>query len=563
MTTSMPVKGKRILIISTVILILILSGVIILFFKINPLLESIINRELKALIRIDPNRLYDFTYDSLDIDIYKGNVFAKNLKVIPRKEVIDSLLKIGQVKKFIVTANLEKFEMVNFDWIEFIRTGAIDVDVISLAEVDISYYLNQNAIVKKEASLGNDILDQDFISAKTNLFELINANYRLYKIKEDTTLALSFDSLQIRFTNFYSDSALIHQPIGYELEEVDLAIFNIENNLIKDYRVSSEKLAFNSTDNLFSINGIQMIPSPQKVDSKNWLQLNVSSLKAHGLDYDSLLYYGHIILKEIELEKPQFTYVRPVERLQIDTIRILPATTFKRIPIPVAIDTIDLLQGRFDYLKHGYNEPMISISATDINVKGLFFSTDPVLLNKNKTFYISGSTKFLEEAELILHITFPLTDPVNTFIIKGKMDTLNARSLNPIIKNSKQLAVADGVINSLQFEITGNDTLSTGALDIDYRNLKLVALKVNENDFTDIRQKGFLTGLLNTVTKTKNDPNKSSFTEGIIYLERDPYFTFLDYSLESLMTGILTSMVPESKLFMKPKKSNKKQPINP
>ncbi len=553
----MQVKRTKTIYIFLIVLILIITGVITLATKINPILQRIMDHKLTALIRNDPERLYDITYDSLKIDIRKGNVRIVNLMMVPRKEISDSLSFPPRQHKYSVNIQLGKFEMLDFHWMKFLRTNKIVVEEFRLSDLMVRYYLTGNTPIKKQPSFGQDILDQKFISAETKLIELINGNLRMFTIREDTSLALSFDSLKLRFTEFYSDSTLLKKPIGYKLEEVDLSLMNLRNELVKNYEVICDKISFNSRDNLFSLKRIQMNPSQEKRDSKNWLKLKVSSLDASGINYDSLLSSGTILINRLLVDEPDFTYVRPVERLQKDTIRYLPGITFKNIPIPLAIDTIEIQKGHFDYLKHGHREPMIRLKSTDIHVQGLFFSSDPVRLNKNKTFYVSGTTRFLDEAGLTMNFTFPLMDPVNTFVIKGTMDTLDARSLNPIIKNSKKIEINNGIINNLQFKITGNDTLSTGSLQIDYHDLKLVAIKVNEGDFTETQQKGFLTGILNIVARSKNDPDKTSFTEGVIYLERDPYYTFLDYSLESLMTGVLTSMVPESKMFIKPKKSKK------
>jgi hypothetical protein len=221
------------------------------------------------------------------------------------------------------------------------------------------------------------------------------------------------------------------------------------------------------------------------------------------------------------------------------------------------IDTIEIRNGLFDYLKHGYNEPLVKLDVLNLNVDGLNFSSDPELMSEDKTFYVTGSGLFLNEAPLLLKFRFPITDPYNTFYIDAEMDTINAESLNQIVKNSKQFIIKSGTINRMTFNINGNDTLAHGGLHIDYENLKLQAIKVDENDFSKVKRKGFSTFIMNTLAKTKNDPAKSSFKDGVIYLVRNDNWTFLDYSLDAMMTGILTSMVPETKGMIVPKEERK------
>jgi len=105
----------------------------------------------------------------------------------------------------------------------------------------------------------------------------------------------------------------------------------------------------------------------------------------------------------------------------------------------------------------------------------------------------------------------------------------------------------------MKYTIHGNDTVARGDFEVDYADLKLESLKINEKDFTDTKRQGFNTFLVNTLAKKKNDPAKSSFTEGIIYLDRDNHLTFLDFNLSALLSGLVTSIIPEAKGFIVPK----------
>ncbi len=104
-----------------------------------------------------------------------------------------------------------------------------------------------------------------------------------------------------------------------------------------------------------------MIPSDEKVASMNYLKLHVDQIDLVGINYDSLIRNNMILLNKVHIIGPYFTYVRPPQKLQKDTLRELPATTFKKIPIPLAIDTLKIENGIFDYLKHGYGEPLVTI----------------------------------------------------------------------------------------------------------------------------------------------------------------------------------------------------------
>jgi hypothetical protein len=281
-----------------VILILLFGFVTITYILISifdRVFETAVNRELKALIRSDPHRVYDLTYDSIRIDINRGNISVTNLMVIPRKEILDSLFLLGGLNQYTAEISLGKLEMVNFRWIRFLWTGKIHVNTFRISDLMVRYFLNKNVPQMKHTSIGNDLLDQKFISAETRHIDLLNGSLDFFIVREDTAKVLSFDSLDIRFTEFYTDSALIKNPIGYRLRELDLSLRNLTNDLVKDYRLTCGEISFNSSENKFSIKKIRMDPSAEKVESKNWLKLGVTTLEAAGINYDSLLYSGSVI----------------------------------------------------------------------------------------------------------------------------------------------------------------------------------------------------------------------------------------------------------------------------
>jgi len=550
-------KKKRYLIYIYIILVLIAGSTLLVLFQLNPLLVRFTKNKLESLVNQDPDRLYDITYDSLKIDIYSGNISVFDFSIKPRKQILDSLAENNIPRKIVIDFHLGDFKLIDIELIKFLKSGEIELDAVLFENLTGKVYVNDTLKAENSVTVSTDLLTQSFISTLLHKVELKNGSLDWINTVNDSSINLSFDNFYVHMADLYTDSAMIKKPHGIAIDEISFSFENFQNKLVKNYIVKSKKVTFNSFDNKYSIVEPEMIPTQEKVDSQNYLKLHVSEVELIGINYDSLLYNDHLLVDRVRIKEPQFTYVRPPQRLQKDTLRFLPAYTFKSIPIGLYIDTIEIRNGLFDYLKHGYNEPLVKLDAHNLNVDGLNFSSDPKLMPEDKTFYVTGSGLFLNEAPLLLKFRFPITDPHSTFFIEAEMDTINAESLNQIVKNSKQFMIKSGIINRMTFNINGNDTLARGTLNIDYKNLKLQAIKVNEEDFTDVKRKGFNTFLMNTFAKTKNDPARTSFKEGIIYLERNDNWTFLDYSLDAMMTGILTSMVPEAKGMVVPKEERK------
>jgi hypothetical protein len=554
----MPRKKKLFRTIFLLSLVFVIALVALIAFKVNPIIESYLNLKIASLFRNDPSSLYQIKYDSLKIDIYSGDLRVNNLSIKPRKKVLDSLLQTDLEQNQIIDAELAYVSVIDLKWYRFLKTGNIELDKIELLDGNVTFYNLYSEKNEKKVSIGNDIFTSDFKSALIHEFDLERADFLYYQIGEDTVQTLSFQNLNLGFSNFYSDSALLKTRRGFNIKNIRLSLDSIETRLVKNYTVQCDLMSFMSLKNQFILKGIRMLPDQERVDMQNYLQLEVNEMDLFRLNYDSLLNHGQIIAERINIVDPYFNYVRPPERLQKDTIRFLPATTFNRIPFPIAIDTLEIRGGTFDFLKHGYNEPTVDLIAEEISLDGLFFSSDPIKLGKNQTFYLSGRAKFLEQSMVDLQFVFPLLHPRDSFTVNLQMDTLDAVRLNPVLKNGKGIKLNQGSINRLKMALFGTTLEASGHLAMDYSNLKLEIVKIDENDFSQSSKKGFLSFMVNTLTKSNNEAGRSSFNEGIIYLERKENYTFLDYTLESLMTGVITTMVPESKGFIKPKDRKKK-----
>ena len=521
------------------------------------MLEMYTRAKLSSLIENDPNSIYDIKYDSLIIDIYSGDIEVLNFSISPKKQIIDSMIKHKIPRKFVIDFKMGDFRLDNLEIVDFLITGDIELDGLLIGDVDGKVYVNDTLDLFNSTTVSDDILSNSFTSAFLHDVHLKNGSFQWFKTDTDTVKALSFENFNIDIEDLYSDSTLMKKARGVQLSELQFSLDNFENRLIKNYTLTSDRISFNSELNVYSASYPKMIPTDEKVSTQNYLKLYVKQIDLVGINYDSLIQKNIFLLNKVHISSPKFVYVRPPQRLAKDTLRELPATTFKNIPIPLAIDTLMIEHGVFDYLKHGYGEPLVKFDIHKINIQGYNFASDPDLMGDSKTFEVGGSVMFFNESPVKMDFTFPLTDPLKSYTIRGTIDTLQAESLNPIIKNSFKIRAKSGTFNKMTYTINGNDTLARGDFEVDYTGLKLESLKINEKDFTDVKRKGFNTFLVNTLAKKKNDPAKSSFTKGIIYLDRDDHLTFLDFNLNALLSGLVTSIIPEAKGFIVPKEERK------
>jgi hypothetical protein len=92
--------------------------------------------------------------------------------------------------------------------------------------------------------------------------------------------------------------------------------------------------------------------------------------------------------------------------------------------------------------------------------------------------------------------------------------------------------IKSGHLNTLKFEVLGNDTSSIGYTNFQYDDLKITVLEKEKND--SIGKKKFTSFLANVLIKNSNKKDdKQPFNH-----KRDVYRSYFNLLLQSVMEGV-------------------------
>jgi len=136
--------------------------------------------------------------------------------------------------------------------------------------------------------------------------------------------------------------------------------------------------------------------------------------------------------------------------------------------------------------------------------------------------------------------------------VEGKVSNLPLASLNPILHHSAFVKIEEGVLNYLTFEMTANDEYSDGVLNLDYSGLKKLEVMRNKGELDEKKQKGkegkeqkkFLSFIANTVVPHSYNPNSKNYYPGHISFERVKDRAIFGYLVKSILSGVITSLIP-------------------
>ena len=219
--------------------------------------------------------------------------------------------------------------------------------------------------------------------------------------------------------------------------------------------------------------------------------------------------------------------------MQPDDTSIKPmySDMLRNMPFLLNIDTLDVKNTRIVYeerMKADRDPGKVVFSNLDGEITNLTnFTTN----DKFPETRIKASASFMDEAPLSINWNFRVDNRSDWFAIDGNMGTLSAQSINGFLRPSMNV-IAEGSIESMSFDFSGNRNKAKGGLNIAYEDFKIEVLK---KDGTE--KSGFLTTIANIFVKNNGESGEKINND--LEIERDKTKSFWNYLWSCIKKGAL------------------------
>ncbi len=213
---------------------------------------------------------------------------------------------------------------------------------------------------------------------------------------------------------------------------------------------------------------------------------------------------------------------------------------FYKLPIKVKVDTT-ILRNAFlemETLSPEVGTPGV-LTINNINGRAYNFTNDSADLKKNDKVRVAGSGMLMNQSKVYANIMYDFDSPTEEFICNFKADSVYLPILNPYLENGIFAKVEDGVLQNGVVYFKSDNIESRGESQLIYRNLKF---SLNKKDSVQVKRRGLLSFLANTVLRTKNTKKI-----GHIYTRPDTTKSFAGYWMQSLLSGAKSTVGFESK----------------
>lgn len=522
--------------------------------------SELLHKKIPELVFLKSDSLYHITYDSVDIDEVEGEIVIRNLQLFPDttyKKATDSSLPRNLLR---VTVPEIYISGVQTD--AAILNKEVIASKIKLTHPVVTMFNNQQ--VEKEAD--NDqtpttykiyqILLRGLEKIKVDTILITDADYHICQwISGDTIFSGSKINAQLRHINI-SDSTSTDTSRVLFAKQASLDVADVVIRSHKQpYHYRFKNIHLLSAERSFSVKSMHITPLLDEaafVRNAKWqtdrLDFDFDDLLFKQVDVQEIL-NGNLIASELTIKNAQFKIFRdknyPMKK--VSKVGHYPQQSFLKIPVNVAIKKIAVEQGYIHYKeKESLTGKSGMVTFDDMHATLLNVTNNPADIRRNGVCTVHFNSRFLHTVPVNATLKLYLNSNNGKYAINGNIGSLDATVLNQLSKPMAMVEVSSGKVNSLSFNLNGNDNRTKGIVRLLYNDLKIKVLK--KDDDGDIKTKKVLSLMANLMVKNANPAKNNQVRIVSVSHPRDIYRSLFNFIWKSIFEGVQKTVGIDGKL---------------
>jgi hypothetical protein len=284
------------------------------------------------------------------------------------------------------------------------------------------------------------------------------------------------------------------------------------------------------------------------------------SIAFNNFDLNQIIQKQRFDLGSLQFDHFNMLFERDKSYPLADVIKPLPIESLQRIPIQFFIDSVQLRNSQLSYYEYNEKSRQPGIFFVDnFNLHVLNVTNDFTHIDSTLVLKFRGGGTMMKQSKLNFAMVMPYFAPNHQFWFSGHTGPVDLSQFNSLTQNTMGIGVVSGKGSAEIPYVTGNDEFVKGSMYFLYRNLKLRLYNRKKAQMNKGIGSPFVNFMLNNLMIRSNN---SSFLKhprkGIIYYERDPRKSFINYIWKSSLSGMLSTMGFNNKQQRQGKREEKK-----
>jgi len=513
-------KSLKFVLIAVIGLVLVIA---VLQWRAEFMVKDFLNRKL-------PKHL-SLSYDDLNINIIKGNIYFENLS-----------LEISNRDSISIHSSFKakSLHIEDFGYTQFFFNNTIDIELFELQEPDLSYYPYKYTPAKKSKKQGVVNL------LKTIIIRRIALNQGSLLVMKDTkdSIALALKNYDFELLGGKTDPELITHKIPISYTDYSFHGNDIFADLGQYERLIVKEVE--TSENTLQVRDITLTSKYDKQElskhisiERDYVLLIVPEVAINDFDFGFEGDRFGVTVASSKMSDPSLELYRDKRQNDDNSRKTLFSKLLRELPINLIVERFEISNGYVSYeekMSDKSKAGRLIFENLNADISKISNIGGPDLFTEVKT-----SSNVMGNGELQLNWSFNVSDQTDAFVASGSLRNLLAENLNSFLEPNLRTR-AKGTIDEMYFTFHGDSKKSKGDLKMKYHDFKFQIL---DKDRLGINK--FLSHIGNLFINDGSQTDVEGFRHGKIDVERAADKSFFNYLWLNLQDGMVSTLTCNGK----------------
>lgn len=471
-----------------------------------------------------------------------------------------------------------------------------EIEKVHISLISSSFELEKITIQSKNRQEGNSGLkgEVEFVKVKgISLFKalfkneydiaeiiiskpLFNGRIPFPKKEEDASPTISKSSIRIGKVQLDNINVALTDsstPKAFSLQEGFLRLYDIQieqqdtiQGLVSKFDFQAEQVMAVSADSLYTLIGnaisyadtIKLLSIKELEIQPNYndyaftsrhkyetdrIEAVLVNIAMHNFPAAEFLSSGHLVSSYIEIGELEMEVFRDKRKPTSGIHKLAFQDLMYNYPGHLRIDSIVLDNGNITYKEHieRADEPgMVSINKLNASIYNIY--NDTIYKTKDGFLKFTAQALLMDKGKMELVVKAKLYEPRNTFSVIGSLSELELKEMNSMLEKNAFVYATSGVIETMTFNFSANDTQASGQLNMLYKGLDLAVINKRTGDTTALKER-IISLIANKKALNSNPMPGEEVRIGIIDYKRNLEKFFFNYCFKSILSGMKSSVI--------------------
>lgn len=511
-------------------LLFLIVFVFLLFFA-NRFVEPVLRDRLHTLIIQGSDSLYVYTLGKLNANFFGGNVEVENLHIRIDSNRYFKMLRENALPSLTMQLDLQKAEVRGLGVFSLILGKQINISEIlsKEANVKLSRHINRE-------SPGNSNVVPLWKAVQPGIKSITIDKIKLDGVKllyrnADTSesVKLQFDRCEAVFNNIKIDSMATADTsrIGFA-KELSMQFYDLKfRTPDSTYKMKAELINYSSVSKTLQIKDFKLQPTLEEnffkyaAVQKSSYVIEFEEVKFTNLLLDRFIHNNMIVADSMVVFQPE---------INIENDKTLPPDFENKIgryphqqllkaePV-IMIKGMRMVNAKLSYTEK--SEKTLKQGKLVVDKMNAYISNitnDAGLIKNNPNCIATISARIFNSSPINAKFIFYLDSTEGEFEAQGRVQNLNAAQLNTVAIPLANTELTSLHIESLLFQMHGDDFSTKGKVQLKYDKLALVLRKTDE-ETGRTKTRNFLSKILNRFSIFPSNPSegKERVADDVVY----------------------------------------------